>query len=952
MSGVLSKNVNHEDKYILTLLNFSTWMKHWDEVEIAQYGSLLGTACESGIRPDFKLEPKTSYVIEEVRLRDGTMGTMERDWGPQDDQNRRILLAEKVAEKKRFLEGEGKAYTAIMKTISAPVIAKIKSKYMDEYMQAVRNVDVVKLIGLIRTVCQLAMRAYAPDLREDWEKHTLNTSKTSVEEWYVEYNEKLTLFEQAVESKVANTERIATLKKQLAGEWYKWKGTACKPIAEREPNDPNIPECEEIIRNMMIYDNQEFASARKSSGKQVDDPRKNRNFGKRNRVHVEEETPTKQQQVGAFRVAGQETVDWSKVGGRTNKGELICYNCLQSGHPTSKCTKPKNTCATCKGMGHHTKMHEPWTKMKERYAAYGAGRREHEGNNPAQEVNPVRVKKGSAKRVKMQDEDDRDADSESMIFGDFVHSDRSARATVLKKSGGKSGKGSSSGNSPAPVAAPSKVEELRQVAKAGIKGKLTQDKGRLLRNPEHEESEDSEELEESEDDFEEVDAEEYQESVSRRTPARKCNATSAGARLSYASAVKTPARKISAKTPRTAGTLASVSENYEDPEADKERKEPPKPILASLPSDAKFAELYEHADKHNKFRKVVYNQVAYLYKQESDGYWHMYGTRDEIPLSNKVFPWKQAPNKTLPTGINKTPAEHAADQARKAAGKKSDGQSVQTSVTPKKGQGVQEDLHELPADRIIGAELRRGVLDTHVVFQEMFQEPDEEYEYDMEALDVDPLPILTIHTTAKSEKFKQDASKALKRKNVFLAAEWLKTWAKHHHSCSKASTVLKQLSQLKINPDIDIVTAHEICVRAARFMMPDLARADRELIRALLNHRTDWHELRTERSLYDTNLAYRDLKTLFVPTQKKFKEEPEDTDYMVSAKEVIAEDKETYPKGKGRPFGKSRIALVLHNAMYEEGSMSTPVKGPSCTLVTTVKRKVWKMTRMMKLYPA
>ena len=307
----------------------------------------------------------------------------------------------------------------------------------------------------------------------------------------------------------------------------------------------------------------------------------------------------------------------------------------------------------------------------------------------------------------------------------------------------------------------------------------------------------------------------------------------------------------------------------------------------------------------------------------------MYGTRDEIPLSNKVFPWKQAPNKTLPTGINKTPAEHAADQARKAAGKKSDGQSVQTSVTPKKGQGVQEDLHELPADRIIGAELRRGVLDTHVVFQEMFQEPDEEYEYDMEALDVDPLPILTIHTTAKSEKFQQDASKALKRKNVFLAAEWLKTWAKHHHSCSKASTVLKQLSQLKINPDIDIVTAHEICVRAARFMMPDLARADRELIRALLNHRTDWHELRTERSLYDTNLAYRDLKTLFVPTQKKFKEEPEDTDYMVFAKEVIAEDKETYPKGKGRPFGKSRIALVLHNAMYEEGSMSTPVKGPS-----------------------
>ena len=154
MSGVFSKEIDTKDKYVLTLFNFSTWIKHWDEVEFAQYGSLLGRACKSGIRPTFTLPMRTDSVLVEIQNRDGSITTFEREWGPQDEQNRRILLAEKVAEKKKFLEGEAKAYTAIMKTISDPVIAKIKSKNMEEYMEAVNDVDVVKLISIVRSVCQ------------------------------------------------------------------------------------------------------------------------------------------------------------------------------------------------------------------------------------------------------------------------------------------------------------------------------------------------------------------------------------------------------------------------------------------------------------------------------------------------------------------------------------------------------------------------------------------------------------------------------------------------------------------------------------------------------------------------------------------------------------------------------------------------------------------------------
>lgn len=90
-----------------------------------------------------------------------------------------------MAEKKRFLEGEVKAYTAIMKTISDPVIAKIKSKNMEEYMEAVNDVDVVKLISIVRSVCQLAMRAYALSLLIDWQECILDTDKQSVEERHV-----------------------------------------------------------------------------------------------------------------------------------------------------------------------------------------------------------------------------------------------------------------------------------------------------------------------------------------------------------------------------------------------------------------------------------------------------------------------------------------------------------------------------------------------------------------------------------------------------------------------------------------------------------------------------------------------------------------------------------------------------------------------------------------------
>ena len=151
MSGVFSKEIDTKDKYVLTLFNFSTWIKHWDEVEFAQYGSLLGRACKSGVRPTFTLPMRTDSVIVEIQNRDGSITTFER---PQDEQNKRILLAEKVADKKKFLEGEAKACTAIIKTISDPVIAKIKLKNMEEYMEAVNDVDVVKLISIVRSVCQ------------------------------------------------------------------------------------------------------------------------------------------------------------------------------------------------------------------------------------------------------------------------------------------------------------------------------------------------------------------------------------------------------------------------------------------------------------------------------------------------------------------------------------------------------------------------------------------------------------------------------------------------------------------------------------------------------------------------------------------------------------------------------------------------------------------------------
>ena len=129
------------------------------------------------------------------------------------------------------------------------------------------------------------MRAYALLLLIDWQECILDTDKQSVEEWHVEYKEKLDLYE-------GNTELMAALKKQMKGEWWKWKTSRTSVLVDMEPNDPKLPTCDELIKDMMTYDNQELFKYRlkpkdKVAGKI---PGKHR-AGKRHREKKEEDTP-------------------------------------------------------------------------------------------------------------------------------------------------------------------------------------------------------------------------------------------------------------------------------------------------------------------------------------------------------------------------------------------------------------------------------------------------------------------------------------------------------------------------------------------------------------------------------------------------------------------------------------------------------------------------------------
>ena len=56
------------------------------------------------------------------------------------------------------------------------------------------------------------------------------------------------------------------------------------------------------------------------------------------------------------------------------------------------------------------------------------------------------------------------------------------------------------------------------------------------------------------------------------------------------------------------------------------------------------------------------------------------------------------------------------------------------------------------------------------------------------------------------------------------------------------SDALKRL--YKMNRDMDTVMAHMVCVRIARFMMPNLGANDRAFLQGLLNRRTEWYALR------------------------------------------------------------------------------------------------------------